>query len=161
MLLLVTALFSCGSKYEYHDLTAFNMKPGALKHDEAIDILYYTRLGDSADNHFNHAIVVSRESGDTFNVLIPSTPYFMEMENMNFSSLDEEIDLSEGKEKERAMGLKRVVRIAKDDHYTVNSYPTVIGNIGKMIKGTPGSGNPIDTDSLVNALKESLKEQAE
>jgi hypothetical protein len=58
------------------------------------------------------------------------------------------------------MGLTQVVRVGKYDRFVNDSYPTVIGNIMQVMKGTPGSVHSINTDSLVNALKESLEAQS-
>ena len=62
---------SCGAKYR--SVSDLNLQPTALKEDEPVKLIF--AMTGSTDNredkYYNQIIVVSQETGDTCNILVP------------------------------------------------------------------------------------------
>ena len=148
--LLVISLFilsSCGQRYR--SVSEFKMNPAALKNGEKVKLLFWL-TGDGnnqSGKYYNQLIVVSQETGDTCNVLVPVNHGFADTDGEKvftyFSPEDESARLIM-MEAEKLAEIKNVSDIKapafpkyndviynKDAEVWIrNNYPTVVGFVG-------------------------------
>lgn len=153
---LVTALFallilSCNGKYEYWDISEFNLQETALKNREEIKLLYTSNAPDKNKDreYYIHLVAVSLETGDTINILTTVNNGIGEKDkNKAFifpdeNSLEGKIILSDTDnieefdfEKESKTEAKKINKVARDPNFDAiaeNKYPTVIGIIAEDV----------------------------
>lgn len=145
-------LFSCSSsyKYEYWNISRFNLVPDALADNEEVKLIYSSQAPDNNEQleYYIQVVVISQKSGDTVNVLTtinngfsnndggktynyisPESP-MMKVLQMDLNNLK---DYKNEIEKVSQSKLKRIDKVARDpkfDFIADNKYPTVIGAIG-------------------------------
>ena len=144
-------LFTSCSKYKYWDLSKFNMDNKALCEDEEIKLLYSSRAPQAivTQDCYIHLIVISQKTGDTVNVLT-SVDNGLSMEDkdkvFNFFSQDNiafkiaqrdpddlgDIKSAEDIDKIKIRKFNKVARDPEFDCLADNTYPTIIGIIGKF-----------------------------
>ena len=152
--LILIILSSCGQKFEFWELSKFNLSNNALADNEEVRIIYYYAgpFDTQVDEGFyRHAIVVSLMSKDTFNVLTFPTPslYKLSKENNRFVYNDHpvidkaipKIDDFPKEVKEKLLNdsihevswakYKRVARDPHFDYLADNNYKTVIGTLSQ------------------------------
>lgn len=150
--LLVIIMFSCSSnsKYEYWNLSEFNLSENALADNEKIKLVYSSRAPDNNEDfeYYIHLIVVSQESGDTVNVLTTANNGFKKEDAekvFNFFNKDNvvtKISQSDMEDIENITAdklkntpLRNITKVARDpdfDYLADNDFPTVIGSIGEV-----------------------------
>ncbi|HUS03146.1 MAG TPA: hypothetical protein VMY77_15515 [Chitinophagaceae bacterium] len=148
VLLIIGSLVSCTSA-KYRDVSEFNMQPEALKEGERIRLIAYF-FGPSKTNNdsYNHVLVVSEESGDTCNILIPWDHGFTQTDGDSIynyfrpESLINNIKIDDNTPGTREVDLKeitskfpeynKVIRIPEFDDVAINKFPTVKGSVGKI-----------------------------
>ena len=149
IVLFLISLSSCGSKYEYWDISQFNMDKNALSDTEEVKLLYCSRGPDNNpdDVYYYHMVAVSQKTGDTVNILTAvDNGITMKDKNRIFSYFNEnnavskfiQMDLDKMKEIKHVDDLKnidskQIAKVARDpeyDYIAKNDFPTVIGVIG-------------------------------
>ena len=158
-LLLLALVFSCNSpsssgegNYLFWDIEHFYMVEDALEDGEEVKLVYTSNgLGNNKDlTFYYHLIVVSQQSGDTVNVLTSANHGFKkgdEHEVFNFFGKDNmatkilqlnENQLEEGQTIDpESIEMKEITKVARDPEFDFaadNTFPTVIGAIGKQTK---------------------------
>lgn len=151
--ILISAFLFIGcsnSKYEYWEMSQFNIQPNALENDEEIKLIYSSRGPDNnkALEYYLHLIVVSQNSGDTVNILTTvdngftaddaenTYNYFDENSpaakilQMDFEELVENGNISERIKNHKTKHITKVARDPEFDNIANNNFPTVIGVIG-------------------------------
>lgn len=151
--LLTIILTSCGSKYEYWDISKFNIDNSSLEDNEEIKLLYTSRGPDNNKNleYYIQLIAISQKTGDTVNILTTADNgitmsdknkvfNFFNQDNvvsklsqMDFESIKnikhvDEID------KMKTSKINKVARDPNFDNLADNDFPTIIGSIGTMTK---------------------------
>lgn len=144
-------LFASCSKYKYWNFSKFRIDNKALGEDEEIKLLYSSRAPQfiTTQDYYIHLIVISQKTGDTVNVLTP-VDNGLNMEDkgkvFNFFSQNNSAfkigqmdpnDLRDIKSAEDINKIKinKFNKVARDpafDYLTDNTYPTIIGAIGKI-----------------------------
>ena len=134
----------CSSKYEYWDISKFNIIPSALEDNEEVDILYLSGGPNSNKTleYYIHLIVVSQKTGDTVNVLTTKNTFGISVDGKVFRYLNQanpitklmQTDVEKVKNVDeinriKLKDIRKVVRNPKFDYIAINSYPTVIGII--------------------------------
>jgi hypothetical protein len=68
---LLLLLLGCSRNYEYWDISEFKIAPNALEDGEKIKVIYTSQGPDNNDDleYYYHLIVISKNSGDTINIL--------------------------------------------------------------------------------------------
>lgn len=146
--LMVLLLTSCGTQYEYWDISKFKIDHHALEDKEEIKLLYFSQ-GPDANlelTYYYHLIAVSQKTGDTVNILTTANNGFKQEDgNKTFIFFNEDNAgtkmLQASPEEIKNIGivdldkieLKRIEKVARDpkfDHIANNQYPTIIGAIG-------------------------------
>ncbi len=146
----ILLLTSC-SKYKYWDLSKFNMNNKALEDGEEIKLLYSSRgpQSDMTQDYYIHLIVISQKTGDTVNVLTPvHNELSMEDKDTVFNFFNEnnavfkigqmdsenlkDIKSADDIDKIKSKKLNKVARDPEFDYLADNTYPTIIGMIGKF-----------------------------
>lgn len=137
---LCLLLTSCSTEYETYDISHFDIQPDALHNGTPVEVLSFSGIPDLNQdlNYYAHAIMVSVETNDTFNLLIvkPGRQLMANKgKNLNYisesSSFYESIISNLGGDTNR---LHQVI-VHKDFVQDVeNEYPTVIGMLGKVEK---------------------------
>lgn len=144
--LLVWAIGGCSPKYEFWKLSRFNLNENALNDKEQIKILYTSQAPDNNKDldYYIHIIAVSQVSGDTVNILTTANNGLRKEDGeqvFNFYNSDniatkmlqinlDDLDLNNLDKIE----LKKINKVARDpefDYLADNSFPTIIGVIGK------------------------------
>lgn len=146
----------CGTesktKYEYWDISKFNMVENALENNEEIKLIYTSQGPEKKEFDFYiHVIVVSQKTGDTVNILTAVDNGFtmdnkddifnffdqnsaatklIQLETENLEDIKHIDDLNSIPSKK----INKVARDPKYDHIADNNYPTVIGSIGILSK---------------------------
>jgi hypothetical protein len=145
---LLGVLTSCNS-VQYRHVSEFAIQPKALKDGEKIRLLaYFYGPSNSSNDFYNHAVIISEESGDTCNILIPCDHGFTQSDGdsiYNYFSPDNLInkvnldDVSVGTRELRPGDTAaifpeytKVVRIQDFDKIAINRFPTVKGTIGAI-----------------------------
>ena len=151
--LLTIILTSCGNKYEFWDISKFQIDKNALEDNEEIKLLYTSRGPD--DNreleYYIHLIAISQKTGDTVNILTTANNeitmsdkdkvfnYFnqdnvatklLQMDLLNIKEIKHIDDIDQ-------MDSKKIDKVARDpdfDNIANNNFPTVIGSIGTKTK---------------------------
>ena len=149
---LIAVLMSCGSGYEFWDISKFNMDNNALEDKEEIKLIYTSQGPDYNQDleYYIHYIVVSQKTGDTVNVLTTGIHgitkndgdkifIFFNKDNlmtklahMDTDHLTEPRELKELEKTE----MKKITKVARDpefDYVADNNYPTIIGTIGTTV----------------------------
>lgn len=150
---LVIAVFAlliiaCNDKYEYWDISKFNLQENALKNREEVKILYTSRAPDNNKDlkYFIQLVAVSQETGDTVNILTTTNNgigksdeqtvfNFLNADDLGTKILQTDVDDIENLDikklsKAKTKQIKKVVRDPEFDFLADNNYPTVIGSIG-------------------------------
>lgn len=140
---------SCGSGYEFWDISKFHMNKEALQDNEEIKLIYTSQGPDSNTDlqYYIHLIVVSQKTGDTVNILTTADNgltindkdkifnYFNQDNDLfkisqiapeNLTKIKHVDDLSKIEVKK----INKVARDPKFDDIADNNFPTVIGVIG-------------------------------
>jgi hypothetical protein len=147
VLLLAISLASCHHGYEFRNISEFNLKPGALKDLEPIQLLYSSQGPGNNDNldYYVQLIVVSQKTGDTVNVLttLKADPNENNGDSIFYFGPDnlmtKVIQMKEEETKKYlnhldSYKLKDIHKVANDpgfDKIARNHFPTVIGSFGK------------------------------
>lgn len=154
LVLVFCSIFSaCMEEKPYFSVDQFTIQRGVLEDNDHVSLLYYSGHASDADEYFAQVIVVSEESGDTVNILIPGSLSIEQNDNtFSFSyqsassayALDIFKDNKYWKSEESALAnIKKVTRDSRYDETALNAYPTCIGIIGKVIKqGDQNSERP-------------------
>lgn len=147
--LLTFLLTSCGNRYEFWDISKFNIDNDALEDNEEIKFLYTSRGPDNNKElkYYIHLIAVSQRTGDTVNILttadngitmddkdkifnffnqdnVASKLIQMDLDNLKDIKHIDDINKTE---------MKKIYKVARDpkfDDIADNNYPTIIGSIG-------------------------------
>lgn len=147
--LLTFLLTSCGNRYEFWDISKFNIDNDALEDNEEIKFLYTSRGPDNNKElkYYIHLIAVSQRTGDTVNILttadngitmddkdkifnffnqdnVASKLIQMDLDNLKDIKHIDDINKTEMKK------IDKVARDPKFDDIADNNYPTIIGSIG-------------------------------
>lgn len=156
-LLLAIILMSCGSNYEYWDISKFQIDNTALEDQEEIILLYSSRGPDGNKDleYYIHMVAVSQETGDTVNILTVAangitmsdkdrvfnffnqenvashvTTNIVQMDMENLTDINHIDDLKD-------VEPKKITKVARDpafDDIADNNFPTIIGVIGITTK---------------------------
>ncbi len=148
---LAFLLTSCGSKYEYWDISKFKMDTNALKDNEEVKLIYTSRGPDFNKElqYYIHLIVVSQKTSDTVNILTTAdngitmedkdkTYNFFNEKNVASKLIQLDLDKLENIKniddinKIQHKNIDKVARDPKFDHIADNNYPTIIGTIGTI-----------------------------
>ncbi|MES2617998.1 MAG: hypothetical protein V4613_08965 [Bacteroidota bacterium] len=148
--LLSITLFGC-SKYEYWDISQFNMQPNALEDGEEIKLIYTSQGPDYNRDlkYYIHLIAVSQKTGDTVNILVTGNNGLKDEDGdkiFNYFNADnpvvimgemdpDEIPKAGTIDSLKNMPRKIITKVARDpefDDIAHNHYPTVIGGIGTL-----------------------------
>lgn len=152
-IMLLIVLAGC-NRYEYWDISKFNMDEDALEIGEEIKVLYTSRAPDSNKDkaYFIHYVVVSQQTGDTVNVLShfqhitewdqPKKEYIFlqhyaletlsdSMEMVNIDNVEDIKDFLV----DPGVETNKVARYPAFDDIADNNYSTIIGSIG--FRGEP------------------------
>jgi len=150
---LITTIFlillsSCSDPYTYWDVSHFNMNENILAEQEKVTLIYSSRGPDKAEVDFYiHLVVVSKESGDTVNILSPFSNRFTQKdadkvfkfsgkESMALKAIQEiqNEDILKDVDLNNVSFVKydKVARDPKFDFIADNDFPTTIGIIGDM-----------------------------
>lgn len=125
---LVSILISCSGDANIVELSEFKMGNSVLEDLEEIEILCAS-WGDASleDEYYNHVIVISSNTGDTVNVLVPGVMSQSEGRNLSFVSFNSKTGKMFDPDGHGKLNFKHVYSdpqyIALDWH----SYPTLIG----------------------------------
>lgn len=148
--LLILLFTSCG-KYKYWEVSKFKMDSTALQDGEPVKLYYSSRGPDSNGEreYYIHLIVISQKTGDTVNVLTAlnneltmadkdSVFNFLTQDNIvsKMIQMDPD-DLADIKNVDdvNKIELTEINKVARDPEFDAiadNTYPTVIGTLGKM-----------------------------
>jgi len=149
LVLLIFLMTSCGSKYEFWEISKFKIDNNALEDKEEIKLLYTSRGPDNNKElkYYIHLIAVSQRTGDTINILT-TADNGISMENkdkiFNFFNQDNvatkivQMDIDNLKDIKHIddinkADMKKIDKVARDpkfDNIADNKYPTIIGSIG-------------------------------
>jgi len=144
---------SCGSKYDYWEISKFKIDNTALEDNEEIKLLYTSRGPDNNKElkYYIHLIAVSQKSGDTVNILTTANNgitmddrdkifnFFNQINDdikliqMDLDNLEDTIHINDINKAE----MKKIDKVARDskfDYIADNTYPTIIGAIGIMTR---------------------------
>jgi hypothetical protein len=152
--LLMLLLTSCGTQYEYWDISKFRIDNNALADNEEIKLIYTSRGPDFNRDlkYYIHLIAVSQKTGDTVNIL---TTAYNELKpadkgkTFNFFNQDNIAAKMIQMDPEGLKGIKhvddinkiemkkidKVARVPEFDYIADNNYPTIIGVIGTVSPG--------------------------
>jgi hypothetical protein len=149
LVIMTFLMTSCGSKYEYWEISKFNIDNNALEDNEEIKLLYTSRGPDNNEDleYYIHIIAISQKTGDTVNILTTAdNGITIDDKDKIFNFLNKDniltkliqTDLDKLKDVKHIDDLKlpemkkieKVVRDPKFDHLAENNYPTIIGSIG-------------------------------
>lgn len=144
-------LISCGSKYEYWEVSKFKIDNTALEDNEEIKLLYTSRGPDFNKElkYYIHLIAISQKTGDTVNILTTADngitmddkdKIFNFFNQDNLASKLIQMDLDNLKDIKHVddinkAEMKKIDKVARDpkfDNIADNNYPTIIGSIGTM-----------------------------
>jgi hypothetical protein len=150
--IIISVTLGCNSsKLKYWDTSRFNFKPGALKDNAEIKLLYTSERPPSASEleYYIHLVAVSKETGETINILTTadnglttadsSTVFVYFDENNVMTKLfqatgqggENPPDLNiDSISRIKLRDIKKVIRNPAFDHIADNNFPTVIGSIG-------------------------------
>lgn len=151
--LLLVCFTSCSDKYDYWDISQFEINNKALKNNSEVKITYTSRGIEQYKAHdevaYRHFIVISTLTNDTVNVLTTSTSVFTKNDfnkNYTFYKLDSKENLeiesiiSEFKDTivndienknvfNNQVKLTKVYRDPSFDHIANNNFPAIFGNL--------------------------------
>jgi hypothetical protein len=143
------------NKYEFWNISKFNIDNNALTDSEEIKLIYSSRGPDFNKDleYYFHIIAVSQKTGDTVNILTSINNGFKTDEAdkvYNFFNQDNIITKmmhvsSDSSNKMNHVDdynnfkYKKISKVARDpnfDYLADNQYPTIIGSIGTLSKKT-------------------------
>ena len=148
ILLLIITTVSC-SKYDFWDISKFNIQENALSNNEDVKIIYSSQSPDKNTDldYYIHLIVVSQKSKDTINILTTLNNRFKLNDKTKIYTYRNEDDAMTKLIQSDLRNLenldlnnisnsqtKKIYKIARDpefDYMADNSFPTVIGFISK------------------------------
>ncbi len=149
--LFAMLLMSCSSKYEYWEISKFQIDNTVLENNEEIKLLYTSRGPDNNLNleYYFHLIAISQKTGDTINILTTADNgitmkdkdkifNFLNKDNLVTKIIQMDLDNIEDIKniddinKTEMKEIKKVARDPKFDNIADNSFPTIIGSIGTV-----------------------------
>jgi hypothetical protein len=86
-MLLLLIIQGCSNKYSFRDVSSFKIDTAVLKADEPIEVIYVSGGPDynNKAEYFYHYMVVSKQTGDTVNLLSPYVYMKLSEENRFFN----------------------------------------------------------------------------
>jgi hypothetical protein len=149
-LFFLIAVSSCTTKYSFWPVSKFHMDENALAESEKVKVIYTTRGEGENTDAYVHIIVISKESGDTVNVLTSIDNDFKQEDSdksfiytSRFTDFGKIFSMRVDKLKElhnldtlkniQPASYSKVLRDPKFDFLADNNFPTVIGFIGEEI----------------------------
>ncbi len=146
LVLFILILSSCMNKYEYWDITKFNIDTASIVHGEEIKMIYSSRGPDNNINkeYYIHMIAVSQKTGDTVNILTfehneleandgDKIFYFISQTKIDAKFKNKHDNyVFQNEEDLRYIPYKKIEKVVRDpqfDKIANNSYPTVVGFI--------------------------------
>lgn len=135
---------ACKEDEPYFRTDQFTIQSGVLEDNDHVKLLYYSGHASDADEYFAQVIVVSEENGDTVNILIPGSLSIEQNDNtfaFSYQSASSAYSLDIFKdnkywtsEESAIANIKKVTRDSRYDETALNTYPTCVGIIGKVIQ---------------------------
>lgn len=146
---LTLLICACGHKYEFWDISKFTIDNEALAEYEKVQILYSSQgpyHDEDALPFYTHLLVVSLATGDTVNILTPTSHelsldqkdqifHFLKQDNvatkliqMNADEINNVKDIND-LANQPAQIITKVSRDPKFDFLADNNYPSIIGII--------------------------------
>lgn len=143
-------LAACG-RYEYWELSKFNMQPDVLENNEQVQLIYSSNApaGNKGTDYYLHLMVERLESRDTLNILTTFAPpidqndkklhfYFVNEEHVYTKIARMALQNPESLKEVKSVGdikpdevRAKVLRDPKFDYLADNTFPTVIGSLSK------------------------------
>ncbi|MHB1277656.1 MAG: hypothetical protein ACYC1Q_04595 [Bacteroidia bacterium] len=134
---------ACKEERPFFSVSQFTLQQGALEDGENVKLLYYSGHAKDADDYFAQVIVLSEKSGDTFNILMPSSLHIEHGDTSStfgYQSFNNPVYMEIVKdtkywtsEESVLTNIKKVTRDPRYDETALNTYPTCVGIIGKVI----------------------------
>lgn len=153
--LLTIFAYSCDKKkkYEFWDLSKFNLVDNALEDKEAVKLIYACQepVVFNEFKFYYHLIVISEKTGDTVNILSPVSNglkpqdqnkifNFFNQGNITTQLALEQTEKIKNEEngdnlnKSAAGSINKVIRDPRYDDMANNNFPSIIGIIGTLSK---------------------------
>ena len=150
LVLLAFIVISCGSRYEFWEISKFKIDNNALQDKEEIKLLYTSQGPDynTELKYYIHLIAISQKTGDTVNILTTANNGITKNDTdriFNFFNQDNpvskisQMDIENYKDIKHIddikTEMKKIDKVARDpefDFLADNNYPTIIGSIGTI-----------------------------